>query len=399
MLASGGIIIAIVLSEIILRLLGITYPNFFMPDPIVGIAHRPDVEGRYEMEGESYIKINSDGLRDLEHAKEKPSGTVRIAVLGDSFAEAFQVPQENTFWAIMARELQERAGFKDAPVEVINFGTSAHGTAQELLTLRHRVWDYSPDVVLLAFATVNDISDNSRALKQRDYIPYFIYEGDSLVLDRSFLDSRPYRYRQRLPGKLYYGLINHSRIMQLINILRFHAIRRAGPENGDEILLEPGLHKEVYLPPGDPVWKNAWRVTEELLLRMKQEVEMGGARFFMVVLSNAVQVHPDPSLRERFRKKIGAPDLLCPDRRIKRFAEENGISVLTLAEDFQKHAEKKGIYLHGFGSGVGRGHWNELAHRLAGERIAEWLYPRLGNLGGKRSGNREDQEKTIGSGK
>lgn len=399
MLASGGIIIAIVLSEIILRLLGITYPNFFMPDPIVGIAHRPGVEGRYEMEGESYIKINSEGLRDLEHAKEKPPGTLRIAVLGDSFAEAFQVPRENTFWAIMARELQKRAGFTDVPVEVINFGTSAHGTAQELLTLRYRVWDYSPDVVFLAFATVNDIPDNSRALKQRDYIPYFVYEGDSLVLDRSFLESKAYRYRQRFPGKLYYGLINHSRIMQLINILRFHAGRRTATENGDEILLEPGLYKEVYLPPGDPVWKNAWRVTEGLLRRMKQEVKMGGARFFMVVLSNAVQVYPDPLRRERFRKKIGASDLFYPDRRIKRFAEENGISILTLAEDFQKHADKEGVYLHGFGSGSGRGHWNEIAHRLAGERIAHWLYPRLGDPGGRRSGNREDQEKTIAIGK
>jgi len=373
LMMAAGFSIAVVLSEIILRLLGISYPNFFIPDPIVGISHCPGVEGRYEMEGKSYVTINSDGLRDIEHAKEKPPGTIRIAVLGDSFAEALQVELEDTFWAIMERELRKLLGREVNSVEAINFGTSAHGTAQELLTLRHRVWDYSPDMVLLAFSTANDIADNSCVLKQREYIPYFIYQGDSLVLDRSFLRSRPYRFRQNMAGKLYYGLANRSRIMQLINILRFR-FKRAGRKNGEDNFLEQGLYEEVYLPPRDEIWKNAWRVTEGLILKMKEEVEARGADFFLVLLSSAMQTHPDPSLRRSFRKKIGSPDLFYPNRRLRAFAEKNGIHVLSLAEDFQKYAEKEEVYLHGFGSRLGRGHWNETAHRLAGKKLAAWLH-------------------------
>ena len=42
---------------------------------------------------------------------------------------------------------------------------------QEFLTLREKVWKYSPDLVMLAVTTNNDITDNSRALKKTDEIP------------------------------------------------------------------------------------------------------------------------------------------------------------------------------------------------------------------------------------
>src|SRR2546426_8189504 len=45
------------------------------------------IEGWYRKEGVSYVRINSDGLRDREHSKSKPADTVRVAVLGDSYSE------------------------------------------------------------------------------------------------------------------------------------------------------------------------------------------------------------------------------------------------------------------------------------------------------------------------
>lgn len=46
--------------------------------------------------------------------------------------------------------------------------------------------------LILAFTTGNDVSDNSRALKQVDYVPYFRMVDQRLVLDTSFLASRGY---------------------------------------------------------------------------------------------------------------------------------------------------------------------------------------------------------------
>jgi hypothetical protein len=136
LLVSFGMLFGLFMSEILLRVVGYSYPLFYTPDYYRGFALLPGVEGHYQREGESYVRINSDGLRDREHSKAKPADTVRIAVLGDSFAEAMHVPMEQTFWSLLERKLQECNVFPGKQVEVIKFGVSGYGTAQELLTLQ-----------------------------------------------------------------------------------------------------------------------------------------------------------------------------------------------------------------------------------------------------------------------
>jgi hypothetical protein len=157
--------VAILVAELGLRTAGISYPNFYQSDEHTGFSLRPGAEGWYRGEGEAYVRINRQGLRDREHSLTKPKNTFRIAILGDSIAEARQVALEVTFWAVLEQQLKNCPGLGGRDPEAINFGISGFGTAQELIMLRHRVWDYSPDIVILAFLTDNDISDNFRALQ------------------------------------------------------------------------------------------------------------------------------------------------------------------------------------------------------------------------------------------
>jgi len=146
-----GVIIAVAVAEVALRLAGVSYPNFFsfwVPDPYCGAFHRAGASGWWSEEGHAWVSINSDGLRDVEHTIAKPPNTFRIAILGDSYAEAFQVPARHAFWAVMERDLARCPALGGRRVEAINFGVSDFGTAQELQMLRHRVWKYSPDMVL-----------------------------------------------------------------------------------------------------------------------------------------------------------------------------------------------------------------------------------------------------------
>src|SRR6185295_3778210 len=101
-----GIAIASLIAEVGLRLSGYSYPEFYQLDNSRGYSLRPGMEGWYRKEGRSYVRINSDGLRDREHAKTKPADTLRIAILGDSYAEALQVPQEQAFWSVLENRLQ-----------------------------------------------------------------------------------------------------------------------------------------------------------------------------------------------------------------------------------------------------------------------------------------------------
>lgn len=225
LLGLGGLFIGLLVCEIGPRVVGFSHPRVFsMPDRYRGVALRPNAEGWWREEGNAYVRINSSGLRDREHAKQKPANTFRIAVLGDSFAEARQVPIEDTFWAILEKKLQGCPGVAGKQVEVLNFGVSGYGTAQELITLRREVWDYSPDLVLLAVTLGNDIRDNSRTLSQDGPRPFFVYRGDKLVLDDSMLKERSkslgYRLRQSSVGRAFESLMGRFRVVQLIKRAR-----------------------------------------------------------------------------------------------------------------------------------------------------------------------------------
>src|SRR5689334_20246920 len=130
-----SVALALILGEAALRLIGFSYPAFWRPDPLSGASLLPGMEGWQSGEGRAYVKINQRGLRDREHTLDKPAGTYRIAILGDSYAEAMQVDLEQTFWSLLSPRL-ERCGFAGGRrVETVNFGVSGYGTADELLTL------------------------------------------------------------------------------------------------------------------------------------------------------------------------------------------------------------------------------------------------------------------------
>lgn len=380
-----GLLFGALIAEIALRVAGYSYPEFYQPDESRGYALRPNMEGWYRKEGEAYVSINSDGLRDSEHAKAKPPDTFRIAVLGDSYPEAFPVAMEETFWAVMERKLQQCGAFGGRKIEVINFGVSGYGTAQELITLREHVWEYSPDIVMLAVTTNNDISDNVRALKKTDEVPYFVYRDGKLALDDSFKETRAFRWRQSRPNRMGRWIRDHSRLIQAINqghhgFKIWLAARRARnaaaspsqPENA-ATSEELGIDNVVYREPGEQVWNDAWRVSESLIEKMRDEVSARGVKFLVVTLSNGIQVDPDPRVRDAFMKRVGVSDLFYPDNRIRNLCERNTIPVITLAPLMQTYADEHHAFLHGFGQNIGNGHWNQLGQRVAGELIAQKL--------------------------
>ncbi|HZG54825.1 MAG TPA: SGNH/GDSL hydrolase family protein [Pyrinomonadaceae bacterium] len=401
-----ALLCGLLIAEIALRLAGYTYPVFYTPDTVRGFALRPGVSGWYRKEGEAYIRINSDGLRDREHAKPKPANTLRIALLGDSYAEALQVPLEDAFWVVLEQRLQGCRSFNEGKqVEVINFGVSGYGTAQELLTLRERVWDYAPDIVLLAVTTNNDITDNSRPLKKTDEIPYFVYRDGQLTLDNSFRETRVFRLRHSTLSHAGRWLREHLRVIQALHqgqyaLKNYLASRRASaaskPQDNAQARMtnalaqqndraapvhvsdELGIDNLIYREPADPTWQEAWRVTEGLLLLMRDEVRGRGAQFLVATLSNGVQVHPRPDAREAFLARVGATDIFYPDARLKSLGEREGFPVFTLAPSLQQYAEQHQVFLHGFGRDLGNGHWNASGHRLAGELLAQKICDRAG---------------------
>ena len=376
-LTLGGLFMGVVIGEIGLRAAKIEgYPKigdfvdsaptgFHTSDPNLGWKLKPGASGEWNGEGASLVQVNSEGLRDREHTKAKPPNTLRVAVLGDSFTEAIHVPVEQTFWSKLERKLGNCEAVKGRKnVEVINFGVQGYSTAQELMMLRKKVWDYSPDIVILAFFIGNDVINNSPKLEYDRYRPFFAYDASGkLVPDMSFRNLAPIDRNERAVSfidRMPSWLVNNSRILQVIKKVDLDRKKRELSEDFTALITQN------LKEPQDAAWQEAWRVTEGLIVTMRNEVVQKNADFLLVTIGDPMQVRPEPQKRKDFMIKNNIQDLFYVERRLEKLGAREGFRVLNLSEQFQGYTEKYQVCAHGFENFVPcGGHWNELGHRLA----------------------------------
>jgi hypothetical protein len=378
-LAIASILVALAIAEVGLRVLGFQYPPFHQPDPVTGLSLRPDTSGEFHKEGRAYVSINSDGLRDRERPVAKPAGTYRIVVLGDSYTEALQVDVDKAFWRLLEQRLQACAFRPGKTIDVVNFGVSGFGTAQELRMLQTRGPRYEPDLVLLAFFPGNDVRNNSRELETDTMRPFYVLDdGGRLRLDDSFARSEEFRRRSEALRQAGKELSKWSRTLQLLYYAKdlIEARREAPgagsrPAGNDTVGSEPGLDDQVFAAPRDQRWDRAWRLTERLILEVRQTAAEMKSDFAAVTLTVGAQVDPDKAVRDAFAKRLGVEDLWYPERRLAQFAQRTDTRVIHLGMDMLGYAEEHKAYLHGFANTrMGSGHWNEAGHAEAAKLLA-----------------------------
>ncbi len=370
-----GSSIGLLIVEIGLRLIGVSYPQPYIPDPDLGTRLQPGFAGWFAREGRAFVEVNSAGFRDRERSLNKPDGAFRIVVLGDSYAEAVQVPVEQTFWSVLEQELNKTSSGK--PVEVLNFGISGFGTAQELETLRHVALKYEPDLVLVAFLSGNDVRNNSKALEPVQVRPFYHLADDKLTLDVSFRENPLYLKAGEPLTRFKVSCINSSRVLQLLYELK----NRLERTEADNPAVEAGLNPEIYAEPTSVEWQSAWQLTERLLVEMNNLCSQSGCDFAVVTLTNAAQVHPDDSRRQQFARQLNVAELSYPDQRLAHLGQHAGFSVIVLADRMAAEATRSSVHYHGFeNTALGSGHWNKDGHKIAGQLIAEDL-TKLGHYG------------------
>ncbi len=97
---------------------------------------------------------NRDGMRDREHAVDKPPGTHRIVCLGDSVTVGYKLPRSGSY-PFMLEAFLTQIGL---PVEVFNIASLGWSTRQEATAYREIARRYHPDHVFLGFC-LNDVPE------------------------------------------------------------------------------------------------------------------------------------------------------------------------------------------------------------------------------------------------
>ncbi len=155
------------------------------------------------------IRVNSQGLRaDRDFPLQKPEGTCRIAVLGDSFFMGYEVDIENSFSYLLESKLADA----NQPCEILNFSVSGFGTAEYIVSMESRVLPFDPDLVIFELHQTD--------LRENVISNLFTLDDGQLVrTGNNYLPAIAVRDKL-MQYAIYRWLIEHS---QLYSVIREHA--------------------------------------------------------------------------------------------------------------------------------------------------------------------------------
>src|SRR3989344_4902033 len=152
------LLMAFIAVELLVRIFVPQERPLFIADPLIRTIHRSDVDTiRKGSEYQAHIRTNTQGFVGDDFIVEKPTGTYRIAALGDSFTEAFDVDIDKSYTVLLERMLTES---RKTLQQVYNFGISGAGSTHELLTYTKYAATYNPDMVLWQIYLGNDLADD-----------------------------------------------------------------------------------------------------------------------------------------------------------------------------------------------------------------------------------------------
>jgi hypothetical protein len=329
--------------------------SYYVYDARVGHRMRPNLRSRGGAEGRSFsIEANAAGFRDGPHQLQKPSDTVRIAILGDSFSEGFSVPLEETFFRHLARRLSARLG---RDVEILNFAIGDTGQAEQFLLLKDPVLGYKPDAIVLTVFPLNDVVNNALGFAERnasptdDYRPYYVQTARGLEPH----PQRRWGQLRNASALVAHGEFAWLRARHILARLKiwpdYYPTRRQIPN------LEAGV---VVDGPDEGPWVEGWAVTEALLAEINRTAESHQVPVLFVTIPFKEQVYG--AMRETWVRRVPPPpgrsyDFDRPETRFAEIAGRQRLRFVHLLEPLRAaSAEPGSLYLDPDGHWTARGH-------------------------------------------
>ena len=151
------------------------------------------------------IRTNRWGMRDKEYQLQKPEGTSRIVIIGDSVAFGLKVHHEHIYSELIEDRLNTEL---EGDFEVLNFAVDGYNSSQEEIILRERALRFEPDMIILAYCFNDDSYTDGLGDLARERAPWSIgsklhSQFISLVLHRLEKFLFPFRKDQKQVIQLF----------------------------------------------------------------------------------------------------------------------------------------------------------------------------------------------------
>ncbi len=334
------------------------------------------------------FRCNSLGFHDSEFLIPLPPATLRIAVLGDSFAHAM-VPWRHVYLTVAEAELLQsalagravRAG-DPAPLELDNLGVPASGIEDYLWVYRLAARALRPDVVVVSLYMGNDLLDYADGYRHgpvrrawlRSYLATTLQRMAGLAREQwtageplatAIGDAAGSAGEGATPSATLAG--SGGVIVDRKAVFSDDRPPLSAPRLSDEgFALAMGV--ELAAPGrGDP---HDWQGVEAALEELVGTIELDDHRVMLALAPSRLQVHPD-ELAD-FARRAGRPasdfDPDHPRHRLDSYAARRRIAVIDLTGRLREAAAAgTRLYMRN------DTHWNLAGNRIAGEELARRL--------------------------
>lgn len=362
-LLAAAVVVALGLVDVMVRATGNDRPLVWQPHPELGWWHIPHAEMHWLDEGDGRVRINGQGLRDVERSVDKAAGVMRIAIFGDSMTEGVQVNLDQTFSQLLEQNLRARG----LQVEVLNFGVNGYSPLQSFLLYQRVGRTYRPDLVLHAVFLDNDVADGSQKLATGQAgAPFPVPSDDGLVVDFSLADASSRDYRQ----EPIFSLRRWSATYRWLSFMRWNRTNRRAAQDAASAEGDVPRRYLLYEPSAPAEWSTAWSTLETILTEFSQEVQADGAPFAVVSVPAGQVVNRDAWARvvEDFPAMASRQwDLLGPEQRLGELASRRGLTLLAPLEAFQQATGSEPLF---FGN---VGHLTPAGHRVMAATLEQLL--------------------------
>jgi len=322
-------------------------------DPVLGKRYLPDQQGEF-ISGSirACFRINGLGWNSPHEytEKRKSAGTFRLAVIGDSFVEAFQVDYDKSFPYLLEKQLRDEPLLNAFPedLEIYSFGREGASMAQYINMAGYATGRFQPDLLIINMVH-NDFLFNLQADSRIDDLSLQpAGEGFIEVPPRPMkgIHAKNLLKRSAFVRYLIYNQKIFVRIYQLWDFLRSTPLYEANTETPKPgKLSDPGLKKQVsyILERLAGIARN--NNTEIIIM-------MDGVRHFIY--------------QGKDQQQAGVYRF---NRLLSEACREQGIDLIDLSQSFLKdwslNQEKFDF--------TDDGHWNERGHRVAADALYKYF--------------------------
>lgn len=336
---------------------------FEHPDPVFHHRFVPNASGFWKMpEFNVSYSINSIGLRDREISRNKPTGTKRVLMLGDSFTEGNGVEAKDAFPA-RVQALVDAAGLSTR-WEVINAGEGSYSPLLEYLLLKKQLIDLEPDLVILNL-DLSDVYDDIQYTK----LATFDASGDPVAV---LADP------ERKPGPWYVEAAYSAKDFLKDNTRLYNFVRRriapmlmARPVASADVRTDKYAMIRDGYDPGDG---SDWSLTFGYIERIRDLLAARGVPLWLAVYPYAHQVSPrewhDGRVFWSFEQN--RVYTTAPLKKVEELGRNRGIPVINMTDDFLERSKNEFPLYFAYD-----GHFLPAGHAVAADAIFRELLPFL----------------------